>query len=234
MNKVEADVRAERDEIALETVKLDQQAAWRKLCDQWQREPREKHEPQKAPEHESKLDVDYHKYTWDYDNLDPLVVGPTNLPRLSLTEAAVRLAILHDHVFNDGLYEPILTKEWYESLGPLWEVGVICWRDRMRKLDRYELTILQRCLIQLQTALGTGAPVKQAPPLAEREQQVLDIITDQPKGTGITGQEIINLMQKKNQITLEQGSLTGHIIPKLKKWYGVDNRPRAGYYREQS
>ena len=76
------------------------------------------------------------------------------------------------------------------------------------------------------------SPRGQAPPLSEREQQVLDIISDQPNGKAIKGAEIIVLMRKRHRVVLEQGTLTGHIIPKLKRGYGVKNRPNVGYYRE--
>ena len=82
-------------------------------------------------------------------------------------------------------------------------------------------------------AKGAGVAANQAPPLAEREQQVFDIITEQPDGHGITGRRIIEQIRKRHDHSLSQGTLTGHIIPKLTQWYGVRNRPRAGYHREQ-
>jgi hypothetical protein len=65
------------------------------------------------------------------------------------------------------------------------------------------------------------------PPLTGLEEEVLDEIRGHPQG--IKGPRIIaNLARRR--ITLGQGSLTGRIIPKLKKWYGVRNRRPVGYY----
>ncbi len=60
------------------------------------------------------------------------------------------------------------------------------------------------------------------PPLTDHEQKVLDLIKAQPPGKGITGPKILTTLAKQGRI-LDQSTLTRHIIPKLKKWYGVGN-----------
>jgi hypothetical protein len=63
------------------------------------------------------------------------------------------------------------------------------------------------------------------PPLTEPEQEVLDLIAAQPADRGITGKQI------SNRTGIGQSTLTSHVIPKLKRWYGIKNRRGAGYYR---
>lgn len=68
-------------------------------------------------------------------------------------------------------------------------------------------------------------------PLSEREQAVLDIIMEcHPKA--ITGREILKRLDVQGLI-IDQGSLTGKIIPRLSP-LGVRNRRRVGYYIEET
>jgi len=60
------------------------------------------------------------------------------------------------------------------------------------------------------------------PPLTVHEQKVLDLIRARPAGTGITGRGIIDALNKQGNAP-EQSTLTRHIIPKLKRWFGVEN-----------
>lgn len=63
------------------------------------------------------------------------------------------------------------------------------------------------------------------PPLTDIEGRVLRLIQDSPKG--ISGSEVVTRLRAFN---LEQSTLTRHIIPVLKAWHGVANRPGVGYY----
>ena len=82
----------------------------------------------------------------------------------------------------------------------------------------------------------TGKPVlpsvpnggrAEAPALSETERRVLDTI--KAALHGITGKEIVSVLRQASH-PIEQSTLTAGIIPKLKKWYGVKNRPNVGYY----
>jgi hypothetical protein len=68
-----------------------------------------------------------------------------------------------------------------------------------------------------------------APPLKHSEQAVLNIIKNQPKGKGIQGKAIIAALKKK-RIDLKETTLRKHILPKLKRFYGVQNIRAAGGY----
>ncbi len=83
---------------------------------------------------------------------------------------------------------------------------------------------------QAEEKKNRGKTKRQPPPLTDKEEAVLTIITKQPKGKGITGKCIIAELSRQG-IELEQSTLTRHIIPKLKKKpYEVKNRPNVGYY----
>jgi hypothetical protein len=75
-----------------------------------------------------------------------------------------------------------------------------------------------------------GHEVHSRPPLSDKELQVLKIIKAQSRA--ITGPGIIKAIARSTNFIVEQSTLTRHIIPKLKKWYGVKNRPGVGYYWE--
>lgn len=64
-------------------------------------------------------------------------------------------------------------------------------------------------------------------PLTELQRRVLNLI---PKGTsrGITGKEILT---KLAPMPLDQSTLTRHVIPVLKQYYGVCNQLGFGYFR---
>jgi hypothetical protein len=66
-----------------------------------------------------------------------------------------------------------------------------------------------------------------APPLTAREQAVLEVIKDHPDG--IQGGKILSILARRGRV-LDQSTLTRHIIPKLKDWHHVRNRPGVGYY----
>jgi hypothetical protein len=90
--------------------------------------------------------------------------------------------------------------------------------------------ILRFYLIKIRPILDQfNAPADSAPPLTEAEGKVLELIKQQPKGQAITGPEIISSLNKQG-FPMEQSTLTRHIIPKLKKGYGVKNRRGVGYY----
>ena len=72
-------------------------------------------------------------------------------------------------------------------------------------------------------------PAERKQPLTERERQVLDIIAAQSEGKGISGRGIIAEVRHRHNRVLEQSTLSGRIVPRLKH-YGVRNRPRVGYY----
>lgn len=71
------------------------------------------------------------------------------------------------------------------------------------------------------------------PPLTENEKRVLSIIQEQPRGDGILGKQIIDQLTTQ-ALPIDQSTLTRHIIPMLKRWYGVDNRRGVGYYIAES
>lgn len=64
-------------------------------------------------------------------------------------------------------------------------------------------------------------------PLTDLQKEVLKLI---PQGTseGITGKEIVS---KLADMSLAQSTLTRHVIPVLKKYYGVCNDRAVGYFR---
>jgi hypothetical protein len=68
-----------------------------------------------------------------------------------------------------------------------------------------------------------------SPPLTELEEAVLQLVP-RGHGDGISGKEIIAAINKSRP-SVGQSTLTTHIMPKLKKWYGVANRNGVGYYR---
>lgn len=67
------------------------------------------------------------------------------------------------------------------------------------------------------------------PPLTGNEQRVLNIILQQPKGSGILGKEICSQL-RKDGFDLDFGTLRGAIIANLKKWHRIGNRKGVGYY----
>jgi hypothetical protein len=78
--------------------------------------------------------------------------------------------------------------------------------------------------------LDEVAAALSGPPLTDTERAVLAVIPRSPRGC--TGKEIIAALAAAADGTeLQQSTLTRHIIPRLKKWHGVTNRPHAGYCR---
>lgn len=153
MNRIEAEVRAERDKLALEVANLDR-VALRKLLDQWRDERHQQDEPREDPEDKLKLVLTDYKFKVDWDEYDELAQVRADLPLLSPTEAAVRLVTLHDHIFNETGFEAIHTKEWYNSLGIRLQMRVFSFRAVTDGLDWDGLLIFQRCLIYLQEHLA--------------------------------------------------------------------------------
>ncbi|MCH8153373.1 MAG: hypothetical protein IH830_13485 [Planctomycetes bacterium] len=67
------------------------------------------------------------------------------------------------------------------------------------------------------------------PPLSDIERKVLELLVNLPASRGMTGKEIIHEAAKYG-LSIGQGTITRHVIPKLRAWYGVSNRPGVGYY----
>jgi hypothetical protein len=93
------------------------------------------------------------------------------------------------------------------------------------------LANLQRLAQCARAQIKTIAPA--GPPLTDTEQRVLDLIQAVSQGKGITGRQIIAKLDKEGFL-LDQGTLTRHVIPILKKSHGVKNRPGVGYYCERT
>ncbi len=67
--------------------------------------------------------------------------------------------------------------------------------------------------------------------LPEQERLVLEVLKSLPEGKGITGKGIINAISDKGGPKVESSSITGRIIPNLKKrGYKVENTKGAGYH----
>lgn len=74
---------------------------------------------------------------------------------------------------------------------------------------------------------GKSVQISPVPPLTDTQTKVLKIIKSSRKP--IRGKTIIIRLREQYGLTLEQSTLTRHIIPALKK-HGVKNKPGAGYY----
>jgi hypothetical protein len=86
-------------------------------------------------------------------------------------------------------------------------------------------------ILRLERSAGAVRAARQnerKPPLTRNEQYVLNIIKSHPNG--IKGRTILGEMLRNHRVTVGQSDLTSRIIPKLKRWHGVKNRPGAGYY----
>jgi hypothetical protein len=92
------------------------------------------------------------------------------------------------------------------------------------------LANIERLGLCAKAQLKTSTPER--PPLSPNEQRVLDLIRAQPPGTGIVGRHIVSKLSKEG-FELDHGTLTRHIIPILKRHFGVKNRPGIGYYCDQ-
>jgi len=69
------------------------------------------------------------------------------------------------------------------------------------------------------------------PPLTERAAIVLDILKALPSGRAMMLPAILDALAERDPpIHLDQGTLTGKIMPVLKEHYDVDNKPRVGYF----
>jgi hypothetical protein len=66
--------------------------------------------------------------------------------------------------------------------------------------------------------------------LTDTERRVLNIIERPPPDQGQTGKEIIAALRKQGYL-ISQSTLTRHIIPKLKRWYNVENPGGGRGYR---
>jgi len=83
---------------------------------------------------------------------------------------------------------------------------------------------LKRLAIQ---ANGDGRTVKLTA-LSKREKAVYDIIPKAPDA--IILPDLLDRLAKKGMI-LDDSAITKDIMPRLKKYYGVENRKQVGYFR---
>src|SRR5262249_45584287 len=80
---------------------------------------------------------------------------------------------------------------------------------------------------ETRTSGDRRAPDRESPPpITPDECAVLDLIQALPSGEGITGKKIVAALKGR----VDQSTLTSRIIPKLKRWWDVDNRRGAGYF----
>ncbi|MGA2916079.1 MAG: hypothetical protein ABSE89_08660 [Sedimentisphaerales bacterium] len=66
-------------------------------------------------------------------------------------------------------------------------------------------------------------------PISDKAAAVYELLKTLPEHRGLTGHKIIKELSKQN-IFIDQSTLTKNIIPILKKDYNVKNKPRIGYY----
>lgn len=144
------------------------------------------------------------------------------LPTSELShEALVALTMAYE-----AMGQPDVPAEDYLLNGDA-EAAVGCIREAFQRACERSGQSLHELEARLLVAAETMAERK--PLLTEHERQVLDIIAAQPEGNGISGRDIIAEVRHRHNRVLEQSTLSGRIIPRLKT-YGVRNRPRVGYY----
>jgi DNA-binding CsgD family transcriptional regulator len=139
-------------------------------------------------------------------------------------EIAALRAILTglERVYVPALESPGPTAELKE-LDKLHSRATRAAKERLRKLNgEAPSTKSQRKLKRLPPLTDREERLH---PLTDREKEVYRLIADQPPGNAITGKEICS------KTGMRQGTLTSHIIPKLKRSHGIQNRPGAGYYK---
>lgn len=83
-----------------------------------------------------------------------------------------------------------------------------------------------------QFGVPESAPAQPHPLLSTNAQAVYRILLDTPDWKPLLGRNILTLLDEQN-ICIEQSTLTRDIIPMLKH-FGVENRPRLGYYIPQN
>ena len=66
------------------------------------------------------------------------------------------------------------------------------------------------------------------PPLSENAVKVREILLGLPPDQALTGPKLLDVLATQD-VFIDQGTLTKRIIPELKP-YGVQNKPRVGYY----
>jgi hypothetical protein len=105
------------------------------------------------------------------------------------------------------------------------------WQDHrevpFHVIDNFNRATIE--LIRLLPAVDSPAAADPRQQLADTESIVLAIIRAQPKGRGIAGKEIIKKLKAK-KIQIKESTLRKHILPKLRKHYGVINHRAAGGY----
>jgi hypothetical protein len=112
-----------------------------------------------------------------------------------------------------------------------------------RNLQREDLLILLRecdaaCLAALNRLRSPGADDSDQADspaevryegLTDLERTVLKIISDRPKGAGLSGKEIVARL-KRFGIDVTESTLRRHVIPQVKSVAGVRNSPSRGGY----
>jgi hypothetical protein len=68
------------------------------------------------------------------------------------------------------------------------------------------------------------------PALTDVQRAVLEQLDGLPPGAGLTGKEFLKVLRDWG-FRIKQSTLTRHIMPTLKEYYGVRNRRGGGYYR---
>lgn len=78
-----------------------------------------------------------------------------------------------------------------------------------------------------QAGSDDSSPTAESRPLTEKQRVAFEIIAANPNG--IMGKQLVAEMGKRGEET-DLGTLTKHIIPKLKKQCGIVNTPGVGYH----
>ena len=73
--------------------------------------------------------------------------------------------------------------------------------------------------------------LKEVTPLTNTEMAILELLAELPPTQALNGGELISALPSRGVQGVEQSTLTGRILPSLrKKGWAVENMPSAGYY----
>lgn len=161
MPNIETDVRAGQFRLASEVGDLGYDVLRKLLPDNCH----EQDDPYNDPKGEYSRRSDL-----DFDEDDIPVVRRIERPRDSLADAVLRLVLLHDHTFDDGRVEPIITPQWYDTLDLRSQVRIAAVRVSLRTLDATELGYLERCLHRVRKHLDDAVDREPSTPSEVRSR----------------------------------------------------------------